>query len=83
MKRFRDARRSGVSNVSESAKVELSRPLKNSSWLRAVKIRQLCVAESRRLCGDVCDSAPWSDELCRALADEAVFQRAARGLSRM
>jgi len=33
-------------------------PLKNSFWLRAVEIHQFGVAESRRLRGDVCDSAP-------------------------
>jgi len=33
-------------------------PLKNSFWLRVVETHQLGVAQSRRLCGDVCDSAP-------------------------
>jgi len=51
-------------------------PLKKSFCLRAVEIHQLGVAKSRHIFGYACDSAPWSDEFCLALADKALFKRA-------
>ncbi len=42
--------------------------------LRVAEVRQLCVAMSQRIFGFACDSVPRSDELRRALADEAVIR---------